>query len=292
MNYSAHTPRRHRLLDINHMALPFLVVDTSELDDHKFSAIEFEDNSDWMEKVATEYVRLRTECVTTIQNISLDGIQVLEVDTIKQYIQKATIPPRSGGNFDVTRSDLGETLCYMILEQEYRTMLGYKSVRDRELINFPGRGIDAIGIENDGKLILVLGEVKVSNASASPPQVVDTSDDSLRNQHLGHLNELNITTKKIWNLSRHVLDATVRDLLFTALWYLEEQRLDKLRLVVCCVLVRPRNRYTIKDFGTFIKCPADYQPAHIRFIVVCLPGDVETVVDRWYATVKGTELPE
>jgi hypothetical protein len=84
MKYSAHTPRRHRLLDINHMTLPFLVIDTSELDDHKFSAIEFEDNSDWMEKGATEYVRLRTECVTTIQSISLDGIQVLEVDTIKQ----------------------------------------------------------------------------------------------------------------------------------------------------------------------------------------------------------------
>jgi len=212
------------------MALPFLVVDTSEVGDHKFSTLEFEDNSNWMETVAAEYVRLRTECISTIRNISLDGIQILEVDTIKQYLQKATIPQRSGGNFDVTRSDFGETLCYMILEQEYCTMLGYKSVRDRELINLPGRGIDTIGIENDGKLTLVLGEVKVSNASASPPQVVDASDDSLRNQHLGHLNELNITTKKIWNLSRHVLDAAVRDLLFTALWCLEEQRLDKLQL--------------------------------------------------------------
>jgi hypothetical protein len=178
------------------MALPFLVVDTSEIDDHRFSALEFENDSNWMETVATEYVRLRTECVSPIHDISLDGIQVLDVATIKQYPQKATIPPRSGGNFDVTRSDFGETLCYIILEQQYSTMLGYKSVRDRELINLPGRGIDAIGIENDGKLTLVLGEVKVSNASASPPQVVDASDDSLRNQHLGHLNELNITTKK------------------------------------------------------------------------------------------------
>jgi hypothetical protein len=192
----------------------------------------------------------------------------------------------------VTRSDFGETLCYMLLGQEYSTIFGYKSVRDRELINLPGRGIDAIGIENDGKLTLVLGEVKVSNANASPPQVVDASDDSLRNQHLGYLRELNITAKKIWNLSRHVLDATVRDLLFTALWCLEEQRLDKLQLVACCVLIRPRNRYTVKDFGSFVKRPADYEPARIRFVVVCIPGDVEEVVDNWYATVKTTELPE
>jgi hypothetical protein len=63
-------------------------------------------------------------------------------------------------------------------------------------------------------MMLVIGETKVSGEAKSPPQVVDQSADSLRNQHLGHLNDREVTANKIFHSARHALDRDVRDLLF------------------------------------------------------------------------------
>ena len=276
------------------MTLFFIPIEESLSSGHSFRALKLDDDSEWINPVAVEYVRLRSECAQPLADISLDGIEVLSVDRISKRLEDATIPVRRFDNFDVVRSDFGEMLCYMLLEQEYETRFGYKSIRDRETTQLPGRGIDAVGIEegSDGDLLtLVLGEVKVSDEAASPPQVVDRGEHCLRNQHLSHLRKPVATAKKIWDMSRRSPDSSAQALLFTAALYLEENRWDKLRLIACCVLVRPRCKYTKADFGSFQQCPDDYKPALIRFLVVCIPDDVEKVVQNWYATIKRTEVP-
>lgn len=275
------------------MILPLIPIKEFETVGHCFRVLGLGNNSGWVNIVAAEYVRLRTECAQPLEDISVDGIGVLNTEAILKRLKSATIPVRRHDNFDVVRSDFGEILCYMLLEQEYETKFGYKSIRDREITQLPGRGIDAIGIEEgdkDDPLKLILGEAKVSNEAASPPSVVDRGKDCLRNQHLGHLHDLKVTVDKIWDTSRRCLDISVRELLFTAALYLEKQRWDKLCLVACCVLVRPHCRYTEADFGSFQQQSDDYKPALIRFLVMCIPDDVETVVQNWYSIVKRTEV--
>lgn len=258
--------------------------------DHQYRILRPDISIDWMQDLASEYVRLRTACRVPLRPISVDGIGVVSIDAIKKRLHAATTPVRRADNFDVVRSDFGEVLCYAVLEQLYDVKLGYKSVRDRELIDSPGRGIDAIGIEDGSMLTLVLGETKVSDDKKSPPGVVDTADDGLAKQHKAHLRENDQTARKLWNTARHIEDTDLRDLHMAAALLIEEGEFDKIRIIGCSLLVRPDALCNAKDFGSFKKKPADYAPSQIRFLIVRLPEGVEAIVSRWHELVKKVEV--
>lgn len=194
--------------------MPALFAPISQLDSgpHHYRAYATDGHGDWLSEVAAEYVKLRTDTISLLEEVRADGIQVLATDELLKRIKKATIPERGKGNFDVVRSDFGEVLCYLILERQYNTRFGYKSLRERELTQQPGRGIDAVGVEEGTKLTVVLGETKVSSEGCSPPQVVDTAKDSLRQQHLGHLKNRKTTSAKIWDIARRVVEPELGDI--------------------------------------------------------------------------------
>lgn len=258
---------------------------------HEYRVLIPTDEKDaWLTELAEEYVRLRTACAWPLSDILLDGIGVVSTANLMQRLKKATIPYRRADNFDVVRSDFGEVLSYLILERHYGVRLGYKSVRDRELTQSPGRGIDAVGFEKGKPITLVLGETKVSDDKESPPGVVDKSDDCLSAQHVGHLSEREHTAKKLWNTSRHVTDLELREMYMTAAIMLEEDKLDGMKIVGCSVLVRPEKHYTVKDFGSFKKSPARYKPANVRFLIIRLADGIEDVVQKWYSIVQKLEV--
>jgi hypothetical protein len=240
--------------------------------------------------LASEYIALRTQSAHIPPELA-EGIEIMDMSIVMPYLQAATIPPRRGGNFDVVRSDFGEVITYVLLEQEFGTKIGYKSVRDRELIETPGRGIDAIGVEDaqdGGKLGLLLAETKVSNDGVSPPAVVDSNDDSLRKQHLAHLNTIEKTKKKVWDVARKALDPALRAVYLRAALLLQHEEWDKLRLIVCCGLIRPKNKYNEADFGTFRISPEDYVPGHVRFLVFCVPGsEIDPIVTNFHMMSTG-----
>lgn len=271
------------------MALEFQLVEAVDDADHLFRCYELP-QADWLDELAVEYVKLRTEANFPVSEIRVDGIEVLDAAGVQARIQRATTPRRTGGNFDVLRSDLGEVLAYLILEHLYETSIGYKSVRDRELIQLPGRGIDAVGIESRGhQLALCLAEAKVSEESASPPAVVDSAPDSLRNQHLGHLGDSEVTSRKLWDVARRCRDAEQQRLFMTAALLFEYNRFDLLSIISCCVLTRPQSRYQITDFGSFRASPEAYVPAHIRFLVVRIPEAVEGTIDAFVEAIARVE---
>jgi hypothetical protein len=261
----------------------WLAAEQYDVDPHEYRVFRPGPGSDWMRTIANAYVDMRTECVTPLEEISLEGL-TFSAEYLKARMQAASLPPRRMGNFDVVRSDFGEVLSYLILAEQYDTQFGYCSVRDRERMDLPGRGIDIVGIEtsDSARLILVLGEVKVSDEQASPPQVVDTSTDCLRQQHLAHLSNRKLTANKLFDQARHVRDSTFRTRLLAAVIAFEDGRWDQVRLVVHCLLVRPAARYTVKDFGSFQSQPDDYAPGRIRYLVVCVPAGIEETVSAWY----------
>lgn len=267
----------------------FTVSENHDQGDHVLRCLDVDGG--WHPELAHRYVQLRTECQFPINPVVIDGIELLDTEGVRHRIAAATVPHSVGGNFDVVRSDMGEVFTYAVLESEYGTVFGYQSVRDRELIQLPGRGIDAVGIEVNGeRLTLCLGEAKVSDAAASPPAVVDAADDSLRNQHRGHMADRDKTSQKLWDLARRARSQDLQNLFTTAALLFEQEAFDKLEVIVCCLLVRPSHRYTVADFGSFATTPGDYAPAKVRFLVVRLPdASIEVARDAFVVSVQAEQ---
>ncbi|GCE25557.1 hypothetical protein KDA_10410 [Dictyobacter alpinus] len=276
------------------MTAPFVQTDNFDSDVHHYRVYEpeVEEDKEWLYPIAEEYVKLLTHHEAPLKKIKLTTDEsVLDVTSIQKYVRKASIPGYKKGNFNVVRSDFGELLCYMLLEKEYKTLFGSKSIFSRELRDTPGRGIDAIGIEMGDVLTLVLCEVKVSDEKPSPPRVVDYNEDCLSKQHRYHLEHLAEATKdKIWRTALRTRDEEVAELLMAAAIYLEENQFDKLRIVVCNVLVRPKSKYTKADFGSFRAQPVQYGPADIRFLIACVPNNVDVIVKEWYDVIQNIEV--
>ncbi|QRK12089.1 hypothetical protein JQX13_19800 [Archangium violaceum] len=264
------------------MSIALKAVASYDSGSHHFRVVTPQDPESFLQAVAKEYNRLRTETALPLTEVQLDGIQVLDVAGLKAKLAAACIPQRTGTTFDVTRSDFGETIAYMLLEKEYETRFGYRSIRDRELVNLPGRGIDLVGVETGPVLTLVLGETKVSGENVSPPQVVEKSEDSLHRQHRFHLTERKATYNKLFDLARHVRDEDIRNYLFAAALLFEKEEWSRLQLISYCVLVRPHSCHKKADFGKFIKKPEVFDPSQIRFWIVCMPDDIDSTIDAWH----------
>lgn len=273
---------------------------------HLYAVYRPDGDPQWLDRVADTYVELRSRCRILVPETALDGVDVVDHATVQRYLTRATMPRlSSGGPLDVVRADLGELLAYELLEGEFGTLIGYKLVRDRETVNLPGRGIDAIGAEiltdapaqgadhphpEEGGAPditvprLVLTEVKVSDEAASPPQVVDRKRDGMRNQHRAHLKEHRQTTDKVWLAVRNCTEQTTQLALLRIAMQMERDR-EGTRVVACCVLVRPAMRVADTDCGTFRTSPSDFAPAEVRFLTVSLPADMQTTLAEWDAAI-------
>ena len=267
--------------------LPFPLQDCHDKGIHHFRIYRPSETNrlDWLLPMAQEYIRLHARSEERIEAIRsrLEDLD-LDVTNVEKRLQRDSLPVRRHDNFDVVRSDFGELLCYMLLERDYSTVIGTKSIDLRELTDSAGRGIDAIGIEEDGdQYTLVLCEVKVSDERVSPPRVVERSEDSLKNQHLAHLAHLHEETKKkIRRSAKLARNPDVREALDVVGTLLDMHRLDLLKITACNVLVRSTAVHQLRDFGCFYTDPAQFQPASIRFLIACVPGTIDDIIREWY----------
>ena len=257
--------------------------------EQEFKVWELANNAECLAALSSEYRTLRTACATPINQINVEGIGVVSTTQIESYLASKTIPFRREGSFDVVRSDMGETLAYILLEQNYSTQIGYKGVRTRELIQLTGRGIDAIGVENNGVLTLVLVEVKVSNQDRNPPDVVDKNEDSISKTLKGHIRNHQKTSRKIWDVIRKTEDPSIKDLLSAAALYWDEKMWSFLRIICCGILIRPLCKYRKKDFGLLKDDPGLVSHAKVRFLIVCVNDDLDNFVSEFYRMAREKE---
>ena len=247
---------------------------------------------DWLGALMDEYIELRTFAIPEIQSLDLDGIGVVEVDEIKRRLSSARVPASRASIFSVQRSDLGELICEVFLRQEYGTRFGSRSIRDRELTNQPGRGIDTIGVETTGTsgvLTLLLAEAKVSWDLDSPSPVVDKADQCLREQHLKHVANLDAVAEKVMGAALRATDQQTADDLITAALYLQFHAVHRVRIVACSVVLRPRALYARGEYGSFGSSPDDYSPADVRFIFVCFE-DLHAAVSAWGKSLDAARI--
>ncbi len=256
---------------------------------HVYIAMRLPYANGWLDILAEKYIEMRSQIEVLLSQVTGEGLSGFDTSKLVARIKEATIPYEEENekrkNFSIIRSDLGEALNYVLLEQTYGTKFAINLVTDRELVSAPGRGIDAIGVEEDnGTLRLIFSEVKVSSDKKSPPGVVDGSKDSMHHQHLGHIGDRTSTTNKILTTAMKAKSPDIQALFFRAAILFENGHAD---LEVCahCFLIRPEECYTDADFGRFKKKPDSYKPAYIRFEIVCVPEDIERVETTWYETV-------
>jgi hypothetical protein len=271
------------------LSLELKVIDDHSLAPQEFRILEPANLSTYITHLSKEYCNLRTECAASIDSVNVEGIGVVDTEKLHSFLVSKTIPDRIGGNFDVVRSDMGETAAYSLLEREYNTVIGYKGVRDRELSQLTGRGIDVIGIENNNTFTLLLGEAKVSSENRNPPRVVDDNEDSISKSLESHISNHSETSKKIWDVARHIRDNTIAQQFFTAAIYWDDEMWTEMDVVCCGVLVRPKEKCNENDFGLLRATPDIVAPGTVRFIIVCFDEDLEEVVSTFHSLAKQEE---
>jgi hypothetical protein len=275
----------------------FAVVEQHDQLPHQFTILEPADSA-WLETLAAVYRDLRTVTDSPLIDLTLNGVQILDVASVKARLTSTQLPTRNasprGTNFAVERSDLGEVAMALAGEQLRGYAYGYRSTRDRELVSLPGRGIDQIGIRSDfdsaleEHITLSLGEAKVSSQARNPPGVVDSAGDSMRNQHLGHISAVSATCAKLWGASRRCTDPEIQRLLQLAATLWEHKQFEYLVVKCTNMLVRPVHG-SEADFGSFATSPNDFAPGEIDFMVLRIDtGDVEVVVDQFLQSARGT----
>lgn len=273
----------------------FTTIDTLEDGVHLYRVV-VPKHEDWLEGLAGIYRDLRTSTRVPLADLGLTGLDGFDTKDLSDMLVKTQVPLRSTGvgspkHLAVERSDIGELALAIVGESTHGYSYGYRSVRDRELVDQPGRGIDQIGVKEvrlesgDSVCVLSLGEAKVSVDKNSPPGVVDTSNDSLRAQHISHLAERENSIKKILGAGRHTSDlVTAKQLMRAGMLWSRESELLTVRST--SMLVRDRN-HTDMDFGTFRSKPSDFAPGHIDFTILMIDtDDIEKVVDQFLALAQ------
>lgn len=252
---------------------------------HYFVTLEPDGDAGWLSALAADYAVWRSQPVIPLQPAPVDGLTVVEVESIQARLREASIPKKGTGNFDIIRSDFGEIIAIKIMQARYGTRVAYAGLRDRELVQLPGRGPDVLGVEDreleTEPLRLAIVEVKVSAEAKCPPRVVEVGEDSLLAQHGAHVKDLRSTSKKLWHLARLCRDKETQKLVFRALLFLDSKRWDKVELIAGCVLVRPKCIHSPDDFGVFKTNPGKLAPAMVRFVAFQIPGEIDSTVREW-----------
>lgn len=275
----------------------FTVAWSKTIDDHRLTILDVA-GSGWLVRAAEIYRELRTQTDEKIDESTFADIDIVDMGDVKDRYLRTQIPPRTGGNFDVVRSDLAEVLLAYIGEALHGYLYGYRAARDRELVRRTARGIDQIGVgttqTDDGRtlVVLLIGEAKTSSDSATPPGVVDSSKDSLRVQHLDHMGDLDRLIEKVTTASKRARgDAFV--LFQIALTLLEQRRLDELRVRLTSMLVRPQGLGLPTDFGSFHDSPDDYLPGTVDFVILRTDSaDIDQTVNDFHSIASAVEDEE
>lgn len=175
------------------------------------------------------------------------------------------------GTLHIYRSDLGELLlCYYFEESKQianKFVIPYKNITYRERPDMPGKGVDIIGYrkEDDGFLELLIGEAKVSEEKASPPQVVHAKLDSIYQTHKENKENEKQLVDKLANYARKLPKLYASDMLFVILC-IENKLNSNFNIVFGCGLVRDYTCFKAeKDYGKMQTNAKEFEPYSIDF---------------------------
>lgn len=263
----------------------------------KFDVIPIDVCDAYVTECAADYKSLLTKTEFDIEGLDTD---VRFTDTgfstnhIKEIIKKYSLPKRNtvDKKSDIYRSDLGELHLLRFFEKELHSkypeeanfVIPLKNIEHRENVDMPARGLDLIGYRVLDKLTLLIGEAKVSDERASPPQVVNSTEDSIYKTHTKHRTETEYLLRKLSNVLRK-LDFEHAFYLSQIVFHLEENALEKIRIVYACCLLRDSECFSDNDFGKMKTNSNEFEPNTVHFVVYCFSDSISNLVDAFYQKV-------
>src|SRR2546421_8176511 len=114
------------------MGIFFILAEKHDVNEHFYRVynLDASDMNSWLETLADEYIRLRTKRKARLQSLSTTGVGTVEPTLVntkvlefKRRKLRASVPFYEPGNFNVLRSDLGELLNYILVENNYNTVI-------------------------------------------------------------------------------------------------------------------------------------------------------------------------
>ena len=257
----------------------------------------------FIKKFSERYISERAE--TQVNLDSLDSSQLddcgFNVEKLKQVIRKNAVAvdlKREQGLTpailnDIYRSDLGELLMTYYFEEKIgedkRFIIPLKNISSRELVQFPGRSLDAIGYRIDkGLFNILLGEAKVSEQKKTPPDVVHLTDDSIYKSQKKHHEDLPMVIQKLSDYCRK-LGAEDFVTFACAVLYMETGQTDKYSLTFGCALIRDYTCCNGSDFGKMQTNVSEFDPNDVHFVVLSFTQKtISETVDLFYKEVQKT----
>lgn len=259
-------------------------------------------NDQSISRFAQEYIRLRSTPRFDIKELAEDPLfrdTGFSVEKLMKVIQEATIPKRgkSPSQLDIYRADLGEMIMYEFFEKEIERLcpgeelflVPFKNINDREIADAPARGNDLIGYKDKkGHITLLLGEAKVSEEKANPPQVVHAKDDSLFKTHLMHKTDKEYLLRKLGEFVKK-LDNKHKAPIAAVLLAMHDDINNVYDVVFGCCLVRDSHCVDEgKDFGKLKSEQQMFEPGRVTFVIPCFDKSITETTELFYNAVHKT----
>jgi len=267
------------------------------IQDHTFSVYNWGDSEGWIDELIKKFSPLIREYYTNFEELKKDLPKLLEeetefsqndIDTFLSACLKASIPDPSKDpkNKPVQllsyRSDFAEILAMLCLEELFDTTIPVRGIRSKEIHDLPSRGIDVIGYETpDDKIHLILCEVKGSSSVKNPPGCVSGKNDSIENQLLSCVCDQEKTLQRLLAIYAKC-EKPQKEMMCKILFYWQKQNHAKMKIILCPFLVREKSKYHEKDYKFIIDKLPEYNPAIIRFIIICINENLSELSKKLY----------
>ena len=270
--------------------------------ENSFQVYELEKEEGWLDRLIEKFAPIVQEYYSSYKELEKDLDKLLDEDNgfgkegMKKFLNdclKASIPstddPRPE-NFRPYRSDFPEILASLCLQELFKTEIPVDGIKSRELQGSPGRGIDIVGYETNGdKMHLILCEVKGTTSPLNPPKCVTGKEDSMDKQLLSHIMDRKKTLQRLISLYSKAPEEK-KPILAKIMFLWNKGVKDKLKIFLCPFLVRESSKYKDKDYTFMKKKVKEYSPGIIRFLIVCINGDLNEISKKLYETAPNRQV--
>lgn len=294
--YRTGPPRNCREFPGEGQLLTFVEIDSTSVDGHAFGVYDCGDDNDALVQELASMVRdlyLDEVVLKAALRDAASGLDTVVnpafVGNLIAQIRTAAIPePASStskpAHLDLARNEIAEVIALAAVDRLLDARVPAPRIRHKEVRDQPSRGLDLLALQLEPELSLVVSEVKASSSESSPPQVVDSGDDCLRQQLIGLVaNRRRLREELNWCF-KHCTDEELKLRVAEAMVKLG---LKQLPIVAFPVLVRPSSVFRDTDFGQLFEHPDQLDPARLHFCIAQIHESLEDLASAVYNCARG-----
>lgn len=257
----------------------------------------------FIQKFAKRYLEQRSQTnfdYSTLNQSSLFGNLDFDTTALQKILERnavaVDVSREKGINpsvlNDIYRSDLGELLMTYYFEEKLpegeRFIIPLKNITFRERADMPCRGLDAIGYKvTDDSIEILLGEAKVSAQKYSPPDVVDSSTDSIYKTHKKHRDHNEVVVQRLSEYAKRLGEKDVA-ILGYAIVSLSNHQSEKCVITYGCTLIRDYECVDEgSDYGKMKSQAEEFEPGKVHFSLLSFKDKtINETVDLFYKKVR------